>query len=196
MMDKIKLLLKNVIVKTLLKILAVIIFLIIGLQIWLGITTNHGQKIAVPDLSKMSLLKMKVALEDANLSYVIQDTTAFNPNYPPLTVIEQNPEFGEYVKEHRKIYIKLNPSGYRKIKIPKFYGKTKRQIEMQLKSLGFQIGTFSYVPDRGRNVVRGLTYNRKKLKVGDLVPKNSKINLILGDGKGAVAQSTATDTQE
>jgi beta-lactam-binding protein with PASTA domain len=195
-MEKLKLLLKNAFVKTILKIIGIIVLLIIGLQIWLGITTNHGQKIAVPDLSKMSLLKMKVALEDASLSYVIQDTMAFNPNYPPLTVIEQNPEFGEYVKEHRKIYIKLNPSGYRKIAIPKFYGKTKRQIEMQLQSIGFKIGTFSYVPDRGRNVVRGLTFKGKKLKVGDLIPKNSKINLILGDGRGAVAKSTTTDTKE
>jgi len=196
MMDKIKLLLKNVIIKTVLKIIVVIVLLIIGLQIWLGITTNHGQKIAVPDLSKMTLLKMKVTLENANLSYVIKDTTAFNPKYPPMTVIEQNPEFGEYVKEHRKIYLKLNPSGYRKIKIPKFYGKTKRQMLMQLKSIGFQIGTFSYVPDRGRNVVRGLTYQRKQIKVGDLVPKNAKINLILGDGKGAASKPIISDTQK
>ena len=189
-MDKLKLLLKNTLVKTILKILGVIILLIIGLKIWLNYTTNHGQKIAVPDLSKMSLLKMKVVLEEANLSYVIQDTASFNPKYPPLTVIEQNPEFGEYVKEHRKIYIKLNPSGYRKIKMPNFYGKTKRQMEMQLKSIGFKIGTFSYVPDRGRNVVRGLTFKGKRIKAGDLIPKNSKINLVLGDGKGNTIKPT------
>ncbi len=183
-MEKIKLLLKNTLVKTILKIVGILILLVILLKIWLGITTNHGQKIAVPDLSKMSLLKMKVTLDDSNLSYVIQDTTSFNPNYPPLTVIEQNPEFGEYVKENRKIYIKLNPSGFRKIKMPPFYGKTKRQIELQLRSSGFKVGTFSYVPDRGRNVVRGLSFNGKRIKAGELIPKNSKINLILGDGRG------------
>ena len=194
-MEKIKFILKNTLVKTILKIVGILILLVIILKIWLGITTNHGQKIAVPDLSKMSLLKMKVALGDANLSYVIQDTMAFNPNYPPLTVIEQNPEFGEYVKENRKIYIKLNPSSYRKIKIPNFYGKTKRQIEMQLKSIGFNIGTFSYVPDRGRNVVRGLSFKGKRIKTGDLIPKNSTINLVLGDGKGT-SNSSSTEKQE
>ena len=108
------------------KMAAILLVLIFGLKFWMNSSTNHGQKIAVPDLSKMTLLKMKVTLDDANLSYKILDTIAFNPKYPPLTVIEQNPEFGEYVKENRKIYIKLNPSGYSKIKIPNLLGKTKR----------------------------------------------------------------------
>jgi len=194
-MDKLKLLLKNILIKTILKIIGILLLLIIGLKIWLNYTTNHGQKIAVPDLSKMSLLKMKKALDEANLKYVIQDTASFNPKYPPLTVIEQNPEFGEYVKEHRKIYIKLNPSGYRKIKMPNFYGKTKRQMEMQLKSIGFKIGTFSYVPDKGRNVVRGLSYKGKRIKAGDLIPKNAKINLILGNGNVGIS-SQPKETQE
>lgn len=184
-MNKLKVIFSNPLVKAVSIILASIIILIFLLKIWLGYYTNHKQKIAVPNLSKMSLLKMKIALSDSDLSYKILDTISFNPNYPPLTVIEQNPEFGEYVKENRKIYIKLNPSGYSKIAIPKYYSKTKRQMVLQLKSLGFQIGTFSYVPDKGRNVVRGLTFKGKKIKVGDMIPKTSKINLILGDGRGA-----------
>ncbi len=191
-MDKLKTLFRNPFIKTLSIIVGVIVVLIFVLKLWLNYYTNHNQKIAVPDLSKMTLMKMKTTLDEANLSYKIQDTINFNPNYPPLTVIEQNPEFGEYVKEHRKIYIKLNPSGYRKIAIPNFYGKTKRQIEMELKANGFKIGTFSYVPDRGRNVVRGLSFKGKKLKKGDLIPKNSKINLVLGDGNGAVQKTDET----
>ncbi len=183
-MNKLKALFRNPFVRVISIILGIIIALVFVLKIWLGYYTNHGQKIAVPDLSKMTLLKMKVALEDADLSYKILDTISYNPEYPPLTVIEQNPEFGEYVKQNRKIYIRLNPSGYRKIAMPKFYGKTKRQFELQLRSIGFKIGTFSYVPDRGRNVVRGLTYKGKKIKKGDMIPKNATINLILGDGKG------------
>ena len=165
------------------KMAVIVLVIIFGLKFWLNASTNHGQKIAVPDLSKMSLLKMKVKLEDVNLSYKILDTIAFNPDYPPLTVIEQNPEFGEYVKEDRKIYIKLNPSGYTKIAIPKFYGKTKRQMELQLRSAGFIIGSYSYVPDKGKDVVRGMSFNGKNLKFGDMIPKKSKINLVLGDGK-------------
>jgi beta-lactam-binding protein with PASTA domain len=152
----------------------------------LSYTTNHNQKIEVPDLSKLSLLKMKSVLEESDLSYKILDTANYNPKYPPLTVIEQNPEAGDFVKEDRKIYITLNPSGYQEITIPNLFGKTKRQVTTHLRSLGFKIGTFSYIPDRGRNVVRGLSFKGKKLVAGDKVPKTSKINLILGDGKGGL----------
>ena len=178
---------------TLAKMVAIIILLVIILKFWLGFSTNHGQKIAVPDLSKMSILKMKSALEKVNLTYKIQDTASFNPKYPPLTVIEQNPEFGEFVKENRKIYVTLNPSGYREIKLPSLFGKTKRQVEMQLRSLGFKIGTFSYVPDKGRNVVRGLSFKGKRLSTGDMVPKNSKINLVLGDGRSGFVTKEVTN---
>ena len=193
-MDRLKSLLKNPFVLTLAKMFGILIVIVLLLRLWLGFSTNHNQKIAVPDLSKMSLLKMKTVLDEANLSYKIQDTANFNPKYPPLTVLEQNPEVGEFVKENRKIYIKLNPSGYRKIELPNLLGKTKRQVEMQLRAIGFKIGTFSFVPDRGKNVVRGLSFKGKRLSAGDLIPKESKINLILGDGKGGFkAQDTTSE---
>jgi beta-lactam-binding protein with PASTA domain len=171
---------------TIAKMLLITIVLVFLLKFWLGFSTNHNQKIKVPDLSTMTRLKMKQALDPLNLNYVVQDTASFNPKFPPLTVIDQNPEPGDFVKENRKIYVTLNPAGYRKLKIPSFLGKTKNEIVLQLKTLGYKIGAFSYVPDRGRNVVRGLRFNGNKLKKGDLVPKNSTINLVLGDGNGSV----------
>jgi len=181
-MQRLKFLLTKEFLLTIAKMLLIVLLLIFLIKLWLGFTTNHGQKIAVPNLKSMTFLKMKATLADIDLSYKIQDTASFNPKYPPLTVIEQNPDVGEFVKENRKIYITLNPSGYRKIKMPNFLGKTKRQVEMQLKQIGFKIGTFSFVADKGRNVVRGLSFNGSRIKEGEMIPKNSKINLILGDG--------------
>ncbi len=173
------------------KMIILTLVLVFLLKFWLNFTTNHGQKIPVPNLSKMSLLKVKDTLSKLNLNYVVQDTASYNPKYPPLSVIEQDPEFGEFVKKNRKLYLTLNRNGYRDIVIPDLFGKTKRHAESELRSRGFRIGTFSYVPDRGRNVVRGLTFKGKKLKAGDKIPKNSKINLIVGDGKGQVKIDTA-----
>ena len=170
---------------TLVKMLVLAIVLIFMLKYWLGCTTNHSAQIKVPDLSKMSLLKVKSTLDKLDLNYIVQDTSSYNPKFPPSTVIEQVPEAGDFVKESRKIYLTMNRGGYRDIKLPNLLGKTKRQVESELISLGFKIGTFSYVPDRGRNVVRGLSFKGKRILEGDLVPKNSKINLILGDGKGS-----------
>lgn len=175
---------------TILKMVVLTIILIFMLKYWLSCSTNHGQKIPVPDLTKMSLLKVKDTLSKLNLNYEVNDTASYNPAYPPLSVIKQNPGLGDYVKENRKIYLTLNRNGYRNIVIPDLFGKTKRHAESELRSRGFRIGTFSYVPDRGRNVVRGLRYKGKKLQAGDRVPKNAKINLIVGDGKGSVKLDT------
>jgi len=152
---------------------------------WLGFYTNHNQKIEVPDLSKQTIENVEQTLDDLDLRFIVIDSASFNPNYPKKSVIRQNPLPGDIVKENRQIYLTLNPSSYRSVTIPEFYGKTKRNIETTLRAVGFEIGDKpTYVPDLGKNVVRGLTHNGNKIKVGDKLPKKTVLNLILGDGKG------------
>ncbi len=160
-----------------------ILLLVFILKWWLGFTTNHDQKIQVPDLNKMSLTDVETTLEELNLDFIVIDSASYNPSYPSQSVIEQTPEAGEFVKEKRKIYLTLNPTKYRDITIPDLNGRTKRQAMTQLQSIGFKIGEFSYVPDIGKDVVRGLKSKGKKLKPGTKLPKNSVIDLVLGDGK-------------
>ncbi len=155
------------------------------LQWWLGYTTNHDQKIQVPDLHKKTISDVEKHLNDLNLDFVILDSASYNPNYPKKSVIEQNPEAGDFVKEKRKIYLTLNPSKYRDIAVPDLNGKTKRLAETDLQTIGFKVGkNVTWVPDRGKNVVRGLKHNGKQIGLGDRLPKNSTIDLILGDGSG------------
>lgn len=156
---------------------------IFALQWWLGYTTNHDQRIQVPDLNRMSFEKAVDTLKSMNLDYIMQDSTRYNPSYPNKSVMEQTPDAGDFVKAKRKIYLTLNPSKYRDVTIPDLNGRTKRQAMTQLQSIGFQIGEFSYIRDIGKDVVRGLKYQGKKLKPGTTLPKNSVIDLILGDGK-------------
>lgn len=164
-------------------IIGLLVFVFI-LKFWLGITTNHSQKIQVPDLHKMSLADVDRKLKELKLTFIVIDSASFNPEYPKKSVIEQTPEAGDFVKEKRKIYLTLNPSKYRDIAIPNLNGKTKRQAISHLKSIGFNIGTdFTYVTDIGKNVVRGLRYNKKVLNDGDKLPQNSIIDLVLGDGR-------------
>ncbi|MFY0603524.1 MAG: PASTA domain-containing protein [Flavobacteriaceae bacterium] len=161
-----------------------LLLFIFALQWWLGYTTNHDQKIEVPNLDRMSLSEADKALKDLNLDYIVLDSTRFNPSYPIKSIMEQSPEAGDFVKEKRKIYLTVNPSKYRDVIVPDLNGRTKRQAMTQLQSIGFTIGEFSFVRDIGKDVVRGLMHNDKKLKPGTTLPKNSKIDLILGDGKG------------
>lgn len=150
---------------------------------FLSFKTNHDQKIQVPDLAKLSLDDADKVLKEQDLNFIVIDSASFNPEFPPKSVIEQNPEAGDFVKDGRKIYLTLNASSYRKIEIPDVLGKTKRQVVTHLKSVGFRIGSSSYVPDIGRDVVRKLTLKGKEITKGELVAKNSEIDLVLGDGK-------------
>jgi len=160
-----------------------ILLLIFFLQWWLGYTTNHKQKIQVPDLQKLTIDEVKQKLEELDLEAYVIDSASYNPNYPKKSVIEQNPEAGDFVKEKRKIYLTLNPSMYRSIEVPDLNGKTKRQAITHLKSIGFDIGSnFIYVPDIGKDVVRGLKHKGQQIALGDKLPKHSVIDLILGDG--------------
>jgi len=164
-------------------LLVTILVFVIFFKWWLAFTTNHDQKIQVPHLNKLSLLDVESTLKDLDLDYLVIDSANYNPNYPKRSVIDQTPKAGDFVKEKRKIYLTLNPSKYRDVIIPDVHGLSKREAITRLQSIGFKIGEFFYVPDIGKNVVRGLKSDSKKVNPGTKLPKNSVINLILGDGK-------------
>ncbi|MBE7640393.1 PASTA domain-containing protein [Salegentibacter sp. BLCTC] len=151
---------------------------------WLDYSTNQDQRIAVPDLAKQSLDEVEDKLAAQNLRFEIMDSANFNPDFPRYSVIEQVPEAGQFVKENRKIYLTLNPSGYRKVMIPDLIRKTRRQAEPTLRSLGFEIGDVSYKPDIAEDAVLELRHKGKKLEPGDELMKTSTIDLVLGDGSG------------
>ncbi len=165
-------------------IIGLLLFLFLLIQ-WLKISTNHTQKIEVPDLSKLTIEEVEQQLENLDLKYIIIDSINFNPEYPPFSVIEQNPEGGDYVKENRKIYLKINRPTYQDIEIPEVLTKSKRNAEAVLRAVGFRIGNNpKFVPDIAKDVVRGLYHNGKAVKSGSKLPKNSIIDLKLGDGNG------------
>lgn len=171
--------------KTFLKHLALAIALVVALcflyLFWLSYYTNHGQKIEVPNLAKLSLVEVDERLEELDLRRKLIDSSSYNPDFPPRSVIEQDPIAGKFVKENRQIYIKLNPSGYGEIKIPNLINRTRRQAEPTLKALGFKIGKVSYRPHIATDMVLELSYKGEKIEAGDALLKTSIIDLVLGD---------------
>lgn len=170
--------------KTFLKqlLMAFVAIVVLGFIIlwWLRFTTNHNEKIPVPDLSKMTLDKVEDKLDEMDLRYEILDSANYNPDYPTYSVIDQIPKPGKFVKENRKLYLTLNPSGYRKIEVPNVLGRTRRQAEPTLLAMGFEIGNISYRPHISDNVLE-MRYNGEKLEPGTPIQKTSVIDLIIGD---------------
>ena len=156
--------------------------------------TNHNERIAVPNLEKLSVEEAEKVLAEQELTYVVIDSSNFNPDYPPKSIIEQDPEAGSYVKHKRKIYLTLNPSDYMKVQIPNVIDETKRQVVTRLRSSGFMIGKERFIPDLGKNVVRMLEYQGREIKPGEYLPKNSILDLVLGDGLEELDSLAKTDT--
>jgi beta-lactam-binding protein with PASTA domain len=166
---------------------------------WITYTTHHGQEITVPDLRKLSAEQAEEKLNAIDLDYTILDTVDFKPEFPKLTVVEQEPKAGSKVKEGRKIYIKINASTYTLVSVPDLIEKTYRQAVPTLEAIGLLEGTITYKPYLGKDMVLEMRMNGKKLKAGDKVLKSSKIDLVLGDGKITYEEtidSTAVDTTD
>lgn len=161
-----------------------IVFLILFLFLqYIGFSTNHGEEISVPNLSKLSVEAAEEKLDDADLDYVLLDTTDYNPDYPRFSVVKQDPLAGAKVKSGRKVYIKINAAGFSAVRIPNLIEQTLRQAEPSLKAIGLEIGEITYKPYIGKDMVLELSQNGKTLKAGDKVLKASKIDLVVGDGK-------------
>jgi beta-lactam-binding protein with PASTA domain len=149
---------------------------------WITYTTQHGHEITVPDLRKLSEQQVEEKLDELNLDYVLLDSVDYNKDFPKHSVVDQDPMAGAKVKEDRKIYIKINSSGFKTVRIPDLIEKTYRQAIPTLKSLGLEEGKITYKPYLGKDMVLEMYFNGKKLKPGDKVFKSSKIDLVLGDG--------------
>lgn len=173
---------KTFLKQILLAVVAVVVLCFVILK-WLNVSTNHGKFETVPDLTGKSIRVAQIELKENNLVMQIQDSANYNPDYPKFSVIEQEPPSGEKVKENRKIYITLNPSGYRKIQVPDLKERTFRQAKPTLEALGFKVGKITYQNNIGKDLVLKMTHKGKTINEGDKLSKTSVIDLVIGNGK-------------
>lgn len=173
--------------------LSILVFLILS---WLKISTNHNEQIEVPDLAKLTFEEAQQSLEKVDLRLEILDSANYNSDYPKFSVIDQVPSAGSKVKEDRKIYITLNPSGYRNVKIPPLVGRTRRQAEPTLRALGFEIGEITYQPYIAPDEVLEMRNEGRKIEAGEELPITSVIDLVLGDGKERYQNTSSEESEE
>lgn len=158
---------------------------------WITFVTRHNEEILVPNLKRLTLVQVEDKLDELGLEYEILDTLDYEPNYPKLTVMFQEPESGSKVKGGRTIYIKINADSYKKVQIPDLIDKTYRQAVPTLKSIGLAEGSVTYAPHIGKDMVLEMRINGKKVKPGTRVYKATKIDLVLGDGEVVFDESDA-----
>jgi beta-lactam-binding protein with PASTA domain len=160
-----------------------LIFLLIALLIFLNVFTKNNQFVEVPNLVGKSIIQFDKKLSEMDLKYMIVDTANFNPNYNIGSVLDQEPKAGAKVKGGRKLYLTLNSSDFKEVKLPKIRGLTLRQARNVIESVGFKFGEIEYLDDIAYNVVISISSDSIQIFEGDFLKKTSTIDFKLGNGK-------------
>lgn len=144
--------------------------------------TKHGQGLEVPSLKGLSFTQAVGKLEELGLRYEVD--SVYIMDTPPGTVIDQDPNPSTFVKDNRTIYLTVSMNRAPNVKFPDVVYKSLRQAQAIIESFGLKLGDTTYKPDVSKDVVLEVSFGNQPIKVGEMIPKGSRIDFLLGDGKG------------
>lgn len=181
---KSKPLIKNFILALLSAILIVVITLI-----WLRFYTNHGEKIETPNFMGLTIEEAMELADENNLRYSVDSVYASKPKN---TIIIQNPlpfsdSLESWVKSNRIIYLTVVRKLEQKIKLPSIVDNSKSLASTKLTISGLNM-KWTSAPSPYKDVVMEVKYKGKSIKPGFILPKGSKVEVIIGKGKEKSAQ--------
>lgn len=144
--------------------------------------TKHGQGLNVPAVKGLSFNQAVSKLEEMGLRYEVD--SVYIMDMPPGTVIDQDPEANTFVKDNRTIYLTINTAQAPNVKFPDVQFKSFIEAQAMIQSFGLKIGDTIYKADVSRDVVLEVSFGGQAVKPGDIIPKGSKIDMLLGNGQG------------
>lgn len=171
--------------------LMVTVFLILFIIVFLRIYTNHGESVQIPDLKGKTTTEIAAILERVNLRFEIQDSV-YSSESAPGTVLDQFPNPGMKVKEKRVILITLSASSQEMIPMPQLTDISYRQATNLIEGSGLLAGSIEYKQSEFPNLVLEQKVNGRPIRSGEMIPKGSTIDLVLGSASdGSTSQIPA-----
>lgn len=162
---------------------AIIAILLFSIFISLRFYTRHGEGQPVPNLKGLSIDNAIQILDAEGFGYQID--SVFVMDKKPGLILEQDPDPETNVKINRVIYLTIVSSQTPDVNFPDIENKTLVEVQSLLANYGLKVGDTTYKADIARDAVLEFSYAGQPLRVGQKVPKGSRINLVLGDGLGA-----------
>ena len=172
---------RHKIITTIIAIMAVDVALLLGCYLSLGWFTHHDEFQIVPELKGMMLADAEAELHSKGLKYEISDSV-FDNSSKPGTIIMQTPKAGSKIKNDRTIYITIRSFATKQVKLPSVADMSLRQAQTTLQSAGLTNIKIERVPSEYSDLVISMRMNGLPLRAGDMIPVNSTITLIVGDG--------------
>jgi beta-lactam-binding protein with PASTA domain len=158
-------------------------FAIIYFYVYLPNITNHGESVVVPDLKGIKVDELESFLKKHKLRFLVNDS-AYTDTLPVLTVLRQFPTSGSSVKENRIIYVSLNRQSPPTMPMPDLTDGSLLNAKAVLKSNELKLGRIYYEASPFKNLVREFRFHGVPIRAGTRLPKNSVIDLVVGDGFG------------
>ncbi len=152
------------------------------------IYTHHGESIEIPSLQGKTSAEAFSILENMNLRPQVRDSV-YSKEATPGTVIDQFPKAGMKVKEKRTIFITLCAVNQEMIRMPQLTDISYRQAINIIESSGLIAGATEYQPSEFPNLVLDQKMDGKTIREGEMIPKGSSIDLVLGsDSNGQTSE--------
>lgn len=159
--------------------LGITIFLIVFTMLFLRIYTNHGSSVEIPDLKGKTTSEVSEILNRKDLRFQIRDSV-YSHETKPGTVLDQFPKAGMKVKKNRTILITMCALNQEMIPMPQLTDISFRQATNIIESSGLIAGAITYKPSEFPNLVLEQKVNGKNIRVGELIPKGTTVDLVLG----------------
>lgn len=169
----------NWIVRNILGAVLLVLGLVLAVNIFLGIVTQHGKTVEVPDLTNLSVEEARQAASSVSLKAVVSDSV-FVRRMKKGAVFSQIPKAGTAVKKGRKIELTTNAVCARKVTMPSLVGYSMRQAKAELSSKGLALGKLIYVSDMATNNVLRQLYHNRQIVPGTEIESGSQIDLVVG----------------
>lgn len=145
--------------------------------------TRHDESVPVPKLKGLFVENAIELLKSEGLRYQID--SIYQMDKKPGLVVEQDPDPNSNVKLNRTVYLTIITRNPPNVGFPDILTLTFVEARAIINNYGLKLGDTTYVSDIARDRVLEVTFGGQPLKKGEEVPKGSKIDLVLGDGRGA-----------
>ena len=161
---------------------SIILLLVITFTL-MQVYTLHGQGKPVPDFTGLTESQLQHLMKSNDLRYTIIDSVHLD-NTPKGVVVEQVPKPGEKVKKNRNIFFTINAWSNEQVYIPRVIDLSLRDAKAMVESFRLTVGELIYIPSEYPNLVLGQHVNGKPVKDGEMVPRGTRVDLIIGRGLG------------
>ena len=169
----------NWIVKNLLLAAVLVAAILLGVNIILGIITQHGKEISVPDFTNMSVAEARETARHSSVRVDVIDSV-YVRRMQRGAVFTQTPAPGSKVKKGRRVLLTINTVIPKQVTMPNLVGYSMRQAKAELSSRGLALGRLVYVSDIATNNVLRQLYQNKEIPSGTSVESGAAIDLVVG----------------